>query len=158
MNGQTRFVVGNHWTSRQDSPALFGPQQPQAPGGQTKREAQAEIMTAFVAKRLTEDLEAWMVVAGDCNEVPFGEPLRILERVGLTNLMATLSAGERDTSVFAGNAQAIDHLLVSAALEERLVPGRFGVVHVNAEYREPASDHDPQVARFALSGAARPLP
>ena len=143
-------MVGNHWTSRQGSTALFGPRQPQAPGGQTKREAQAQIMTDVVDERLAEDLEAWVVVAGDCNEVPFGEPHRMLERMGLTNLMATLPAGERDTSVFAGNAQAIDRLLVSVALEERLVPDGFDIVQVNAEYREPASDHDPQVARFVL--------
>ena len=52
--------------------------------------------------------------------------------------------------VFEGNAHAIDHLLVSEALRERLVPDGFDIVHVNAEYREQASDHDPQVARFLL--------
>jgi uncharacterized protein len=88
--------------------------------------------------------------AGDFNEFQFGEPLQILERVGLSNLMETLPAGERYTSVFEGNAQAIDHLLVSSALGERLVLNGCDVVHVNAEYREQASDHEPQLARFRL--------
>ena len=90
--------------------------------------------------------------AGDFNEFPFGESLQVLESAGLSNLMETLPAGERYTYVFEGNAQAIDHLLVSPALGERLVPDGFDIVHVNAEYREQASDHDPQVAR--LSGPA----
>jgi predicted extracellular nuclease len=96
------------------------------------------------------DTGAWVVVAGDVNEFQFGEPLRILERVGLTNLMETLPAGKRYISVFEGNAQAIDHLLVSPALGEQLVSDGFDIVHVNAEYREQASGHDPQLARFRL--------
>ena len=59
-------------------------------------------------------------------------------------------AGERYTYVFEGNAQAIDHLLINPALGARLVPDGLDIVHVNAEYREQASDHDPQVARFRV--------
>ena len=67
--------------------------------------------------------------------------------------METLPPGERYTYVFDGNVQAIDHLLVSPALGERLVPEGFDIVHVNAESREQASDHDPQVARYRVPAA-----
>jgi len=30
------------------------------------------------------------------------------------------------------------------------VPGGFDIIHVNAEYAEQVSDHDPLVARFEL--------
>jgi len=80
----------------------------------------------------------------------FGEPLQILASAGLRTLLETLPAEERSTSVFEGNAQAIDLLLVGASLQSALVPGSFDIVHVNAEYREQASDHDPQVARFLV--------
>ena len=30
------------------------------------------------------------------------------------------------------------------------VPGSFSVVHVNAEFGDQASEHDPQVARFLV--------
>jgi hypothetical protein len=31
-----------------------------------------------------------------------------------------------------------------------LVPGSYDIVHVNAEFADQASDHDPQVARFSM--------
>jgi predicted extracellular nuclease len=48
--------------------------------------------------------------------------------------------------VFDGNSQTLDHILVSRSL------GRVGydVVHINAEFADQASDHDPQVARIRL--------
>ena len=40
----------------------------------------------------------------------------------------------------------LDHILVSRpAIEERL---DYDVVHVNAEFADQASDHDPQVVRI----------
>ena len=44
-------------------------------------------------------------------------------------------------------------MLVSPALADVLVPGSYDVVHVNAEFADQASDHDPQVARFLLPAA-----
>jgi hypothetical protein len=52
--------------------------------------------------------------------------------------------------VFQGNFQTLDHMLVSSGLETVLVPGSFDVVHVNAEFADQASDHDPQVATLLL--------
>jgi predicted extracellular nuclease len=104
VNSRTLFVVGNHWTSRIGSPALFGPRTPQAPGGQTKREEQAQIVADFVADLPAVNPKAWVVVAGDFDEFQIGEPLQILERVGLTNLMEKLPAGERYAYVFEGDA------------------------------------------------------
>jgi hypothetical protein len=66
----------------------------------------------------------------------------------LRNLFDTLPPRERYTYVFDGNSQALDHLLVSRALFASLV--KFDVVHINAEFVEQASDHDPSVAIFRL--------
>ena len=57
---------------------------------------------------------------------------------------------EHYSYVFEGNSQALDQILVSPALADVLVPGSYDVVHVNAEFADQASDHDPQVARFLL--------
>jgi uncharacterized protein len=65
--------------------------------------------------------------------------------------MTTLAPEERYGYVFEGNLQNLDHLGISAALEAALVRGSVDVVHVNAEFADHASDHDPQVARFLLS-------
>ena len=81
------------------------------------------------------------------------QPVATLEAAGLTDLFATLPEAERYSYVFQGNSQTLDHMLVSAALQSALVPGSFDVVHVNAEFADQASDHDPQVARFLLPAA-----
>jgi uncharacterized protein len=64
----------------------------------------------------------------------------------LTDLPRTLPLAERYTYVFEGNSQVLDHILLSPAWAGR-VRG-YDVVHVNAEYADQASDHDPQVVRL----------
>ena len=71
--------------------------------------------------------------------------------MGLTALIETLPANERYSYVYEGNSQTLDHLLVSAGLLS-LKTG-FDVVHVNAEFFDQASDHDPSVARFSIGAA-----
>ena len=53
--------------------------------------------------------------------------------------------------MFEGNSQVLDHILVSGALFAR--PLDFDVVHVNAEFADQASDHDPSVVRVRLNDA-----
>jgi uncharacterized protein len=57
--------------------------------------------------------------------------------------------------VFEGNSQVLDQILVSNTLL-RNFPVDYDPVHVNAEFADQASDHDPQVARLDLRG--RPSP
>jgi predicted extracellular nuclease len=64
--------------------------------------------------------------------------------------MMTLDPDERYGYVFEGKSQDLEHLVISPGLEAALVPGSVDVVHVNAEFANHASDHDPQVARFLL--------
>lgn len=45
-------------------------------------------------------------------------------------------------------SQALDHILVIRNLFNSL--GRFDVVHINSEFVDQASDHDPTVAVFKL--------
>jgi uncharacterized protein len=68
----------------------------------------------------------------------------------LAVLLAELPANEQYSYVFAGNSQALDQMLVTPGLAAALVTDGFDVVHVNAEFANQASDHDPQVARFYL--------
>ena len=53
---------------------------------------------------------------------------------------------ERYTYVFEGNSQALDHILISQALVD--AGYEYDVVHVNAEFADQVSDHDPQVVRL----------
>jgi predicted extracellular nuclease len=68
----------------------------------------------------------------------------------LTSLFETLPVPERYSYVFEGNSQVLDQILVSMRLLERL--RGYDSVHVNSEFHDQDSDHDPQVARFKIGG------
>jgi predicted extracellular nuclease len=57
----------------------------------------------------------------------------------------------RYSYVFDGNSQVLDQILVSDHLFDG-APFAYDVVHANSEFWDQASDHEPQVARFNLSG------
>jgi hypothetical protein len=77
--------------------------------------------------------------------------VQILETAGLHDLMDTLPPNQRYSYEFEGNAQVLDHVLFSGPLFAR--PLVFDPVHVNAEFFDQASDHDPSVVRVQLNDA-----
>jgi hypothetical protein len=106
----------------------------------------------FVDTILALDPQANVIVLGDINDFEFSETVQILGAGGvLSSLMETLPKPERYSYVFEGNSQVLDQMLVSGNLL-----GNFGLeydpVHVNSEFADQASDHDPQVARLDLRG------
>jgi len=89
------------------------------------------------------------VALGDLNDFPFSPALAPLtSRGGLTDLITRLPVGERYSYVFDGNSQTLDHVLTSSSV---ILP-QYDVVHINAEFADQASDHDPQVVRFVPLG------
>jgi predicted extracellular nuclease len=78
----------------------------------------------------------------------------------LTDLVDVIDAKQKYSYTFDGNAQAIDHIIISPALVN-YVKG-FGYLRVNADYPESYrnddtrperySDHDPAIALFSLDG------
>lgn len=73
-----------------------------------------------------------------------------MTRHGL-NLWRLLPRAERYSYIFQGNAQNLDSILVSPGLA---LAGRpdLDAVHVNAEFVDQVSDHDPLVTRLRLGG------
>jgi predicted extracellular nuclease len=92
-------------------------------------------------------------VLGDLNDYQFGPAVTAL-RTGtadgsgtsiLSDLIASLPTNQRYTYVFNGVSQVLDHILVSSG-----VGGvQCQVAHINAEYADQVSDHDPQVVRMS---------
>jgi hypothetical protein len=117
-------------------------------GGVDDRRAQAQLVKNFVDGITAENPDANIVVAGDLNEFEFISPLTTLEQ-SLTNLTNTLPENERYSYIFQGNSQSLDHILVSNNLADR---SEFDAVHVNSEFADQASDHDPLLARITLNG------
>ena len=153
FSGETVTVVTNHFTSKGGSAPLLGTVQPPTNGGEERRLAQAEAVNGFMDGLLRADPTANVVVVGDLNEFEFEEPIRALEGEdgALRNLTDTLPEDERYSYVFEGNSQSLDHILASGNLA---AVARFDAVHVNSEFAEGPSDHDPLLARFDVAGRA----
>ena len=155
MRGRKVFVIANHFSSKGGDQPLFGRFQPPARSSEVARHAQAQSVNDFVDELLAVDPHANVIVLGDINDFEFSETVDILEGGVLTTLMDTLPKPERYSYVFEGNSQVLDQILVSGNLLGNF-PVEYDPVHVNSEFADQASDHDPQVARLDLRG--RPTP
>ncbi len=50
--------------------------------------------------------------------------------------------------MYEGNSQTLDHILTSPGIRRF----DYDVVHINAEFADQASDHDPQIVRVKVDG------
>jgi predicted extracellular nuclease len=158
--GKKLFVIANHWKSKTGDQPLFGRFQPPARGTETQRKAEAEVVKDFVNEILALDPHANVIVLGDLNDFEFSETLTILEERGdfdLHTLIETLSQNERYSYVFEGNSQTLDHIVISDNLFEHF-SFEYDIVHVNSEFADQASDHEPQLVRLDLRGRPTPKP
>jgi predicted extracellular nuclease len=155
MRGRKVFVIANHFASKGGDDPLFGRLQPPTRSSENQRHPQAQVVNDFVDQILAADPHANVIVLGDINDFEFSETVEILEGGVLTTLMDTLPKPERYSYVFEGNSQVLDQILVSDNLL-RTFGIEYDPVHVNSEFADQASDHDPQVARLDLRG--RPAP
>ena len=155
LHGKKVFVVANHFSSKTADDPLFGCWQPPVRASEVARHGQARVVNAFVDQLVAADLQANVIVLGDINDFEFSQTVELLEGGVLTTLIDTLPPAERYSYVFEGNSQVLDQILVSNPLLSSF-PVDYDPVHVNAEFADQASDHDPQVARLDLRG--RPSP
>ena len=155
FHGRTLFVIANHFDAKLGDDPLYGHRQPPVNSSETQRHSQATIVRSFVNQLTAIDPNASVVVLGDLNDFDFSQTTSILTGSGagtLTDLPATLPVAERYTYDYEGNSEVLDHILLSAALL-RSGGGAgydYDVVHVNAEFANQASDHDPQVVRLLI--------
>ena len=156
-HGKKLFVVVNHFSSKGGDQPLFGRFQPPQRPSEVARHAQAQAVNDFVDQILGLDPQANVIVLGDLNDFEFSETVGILEGGVLTSLMDTLPQAERYSYDFEGNSQVLDQILVSGNLLDHF-PFEYDPVHVNSEFADQASDHDPQVLRLDLRGRPTPSP
>jgi predicted extracellular nuclease len=149
FGGKSVFVVANHFDSKGGDQNADGRYQYPARSSEVQRAGQAAAVHDFVASLLAIDKKANVLVVGDLNDYQFSPALRVLTTgtaAGsgpqiLTDLITTLPTDQQYTYVYNGVSQVLDHILVSP----KVSGVRYQVVHVNAEYSDQASDHDPQV-------------
>ena len=145
----TFFTVNVHFTSKGGSSGIEGDARPPVNGGVEQRIQQANVTAHFISKILAEDENASIILAGDCNEFAFVEPLKLfMSESGLVDLdvAAGIEETERYTYLFDMNAQELDHFFVSKKIAG--AGPKLEHVHVNTwvSYNDQISDHDPSVA------------
>ncbi|WP_347877255.1 endonuclease/exonuclease/phosphatase family protein [Streptomyces sp. 8K308] len=145
FRGETVFVIANHFTSKGGDHPLHSRFQPPVRSSEAQRIAQARVVNSFVQDIRSARRQAQVVVLGDINDFEFSPTTRALTEDGaLRSAVDSLPPDERYTYLFQGNSQVLDQTLVSPSIRRF----DYDIVHINAEFADQASDHDPQVLRF----------
>ncbi|MER6234629.1 endonuclease/exonuclease/phosphatase family protein [Streptomyces clavifer] len=148
FRGEPVFVIGNHFASKGGDQPLHGRYQEPVRSSETKRVQQATEVNSFVTSLLKADKSARVVTLGDLNDFAFSPTMDALTRGRvLKPLITTLPASEQYSYVYDGNSQTLDHILTSPAIRRF----DYDVVHINAEFADQASDHDPQIVRIDVN-------
>lgn len=151
--GRRLVLIATHFVSKRIDQPLFGPQQPPAAGSELQRTAQAGVVAEFVRTLLARRSDAAVLVLGDFNDSAFGPASQTLEAAGLTNLTLSLPPQARYSFIFEGNGQTLDHVFVSPVLTRAL--RSYRIEHLNTEYPDAASDHDPVRAVLDIDAIPR---
>lgn len=157
-----------------------------APFVQMKKKLQAEFLAKAVAERLKNNPKERIALIGDFNFYQFNDGImdvigilkgtssgkeevmnpstEAIPNLNLTNLVDLIKAGEKYSYSFDGNAQVLDHFLVSPAMKNHI--NGFGYARLNADFPEVYrndetrverfSDHDATVAYFTFDDLSAP--
>ncbi|MET7682890.1 endonuclease/exonuclease/phosphatase family protein [Streptomyces sp. NPDC005423] len=147
FRGRTVFVIANHLISKGGDQGLTAQYQPVTRGSETQRHAQATAVNTFVNQILAAQKNADVITLGDMNDFEFSDTAKILEGHGeLYSAIKSLPKNERYTYDYQGNEQVLDQILISPSIRKDRF--EYDSVHINSEFRDQISDHDPQVLRF----------
>ena len=149
FNGESVIVVANHFNSKGGDLPLFG-KAPPVFNSEVQRMQIATVVNGFVKDIHAKDPNANVVLLGDFNDFEFSNPLKTLKGNELTNMIEQVPVEERYTYSYQGNAQVLDHILVSNNMADRT---KVDILHINSGFMEEhgrASDHDPVLIQTTL--------
>jgi uncharacterized protein len=149
FNGKDVFVIANHFDAKLGDQNADGRFQFPAQASAVQRAGQALTEHDFIGQILAIDPKADVVAVGDLNDYQFSPALSVLKTgtsdgsgaSTLTDLITTLPVNQQYTYDFDGVNEVLDHILVSKGVTRF----DYQVVHLNSEYADQVSDHDPQV-------------
>ncbi|MBY6036479.1 chitobiase/beta-hexosaminidase C-terminal domain-containing protein [Fictibacillus nanhaiensis] len=150
FKGESVIVVANHFNSKGGDQPLFGKNQPPYLGSEKQRLEIASVVNGFVKDVKQEDPHAKVVLLGDFNDFEFAPALQTLKGDELTNMIEEVPFKERFTYSYQGNAQVLDHILVTKNMAKKT---KVDIVHINSPFMEEhgrASDHDPVLIQVKL--------
>lgn len=141
-------MIANHFASKGGDQGLTSQYQPPARSSETQRHLQATAMNTFVKEILAAQKNADVITLGDINDFEFSGTTKLLEDDGaLWSAIKSLPKSERYTYDYQGNSQVLDQILVSPSIYKGC-DFEYDSVHINSEFNDQISDHDPQVLRF----------
>ncbi|MFC1416610.1 lamin tail domain-containing protein [Streptacidiphilus cavernicola] len=152
FGGKPVFVIANHFDAKLGDQSQDGRFQFPAQSSALQRSGQAQVEHDFIQNILNAKKKADVVVLGDLNDYQFSPALASL-RTGtadgtgpsiLTDLISTLPVNQQYTYDYQGVSEVLDHILVTPGISAPV----YQVVHINSEYANQTSDHDPQVVQF----------
>ncbi|MET7753079.1 endonuclease/exonuclease/phosphatase family protein [Streptomyces sp. NPDC005389] len=145
FRGRTVFVIANHFGSKGGDESIVSHHQPPVRSSEAKRLLQAQSVNGFVKQLLAVEKQADVLVVGDINDFEFSGTTEALTDGGaLYPAVKSLPRSERYSYVYQGNSQVLDQILTSPGVRHF----EYDSVHINAEFADQDSDHDPQVVRF----------
>ncbi|MEU0686461.1 endonuclease/exonuclease/phosphatase family protein [Streptomyces uncialis] len=147
FRGRTVFVIANHFASKGGDQALTSQFQPPNRSSEAQRHLQATELNSFVKDILKVQRNADVIALGDINDFEFSRTTELLADDGvLWPAVRSLPRSDRYSYTYQGNSQVLDQILISPSVRR----GGFAYdsVHLNAEFADQNSDHDPQVLRF----------
>jgi len=172
-------VVANHMKS------FLGFNDPkQSDNVRLKKKMQAEFLARWVDERQKANPAERIMLVGDFNAFQFNDG--VMDMIGtikgtpsakdmlmmptddlvardMINLVDVIAAPQRYSYAFDGNAQTLDHIIISETLKNHI--NGFGFVRVNADFPESMrnddkraerfSDHDPAIAYFTFDDVTK---
>ncbi|MEY8348587.1 DUF6359 domain-containing protein [Bacillus cereus] len=154
FQGQNIVVVSNHLNSKLGDATPFGKIQPLVFKSEEKRIQLAQEVNSFVKGIQKKDANAPVVVVGDMNDFEFSKPLQALKGDVMKDMLETVSKDNRYTYIHEGNAQVLDHILVTNNIAPHTI---VDPVHLNTNIMKEhgrVSDHDPVLAQIDLKQAS----
>lgn len=150
FQGKSVIVVANHFNSKGGDQPLFGKNQPPVLKSEVQRMEIAKIVNGFVNDVKAKDPNANVILLGDFNDFEWSNPLKTLKGNVLVDMVENVPADQRYSYSYQGNAQVLDHILVTKNMEAATT---VNMVHINSGFMEAhgrASDHDPLLIQTDL--------
>jgi uncharacterized protein len=153
FQGESIIVIANHFNSKGGDQPLMGKNQPPVLSSEIQRHKIAAITNAFVKDVKTKNPKANVVQLGDFNDFEFTQTLTIAKGNVMTNMVDKVVPEERYNYSYQGNAQVLDHVLVT---NNMVANTTVDIVNINSGFMEEhgrASDHDPIIIQTSLKAA-----
>ncbi len=149
FKGQSIFVIGVHLNSKLGDSSPWSAEQPVFFGSEVMRSRLTKRIHEFAQEVLFLNKGARLLVVGDFNGYWFEKSLQALGGTLLQNLMTykdLLPSNEWYSTNYDGNSASIDHIFASQALLN--MSPEVEIVHLNSNFMDKVSDHDPVISRF----------